>query len=70
MTFIDKLQFYIEAYNGAPERRDNYNNLCDFLVDHADAIANLCETVSLYVNKINAPEDHPLRVALSKLEGL
>jgi len=40
------------------------------LANHAEAIADLCETVSLYVNKINAQADHPLRVALGKLEGL
>ena len=41
-----------------------------FLSNKDVEIADLCETVSLYVNKINAPADHPLRVALGKLEVL
>ena len=71
MTFAKELRGLIEQANsGSYDESDCQMEILYLLEDHAEAIADLCETVSLYVNKINAPADHPLRVALGKLEGL
>jgi len=67
-AFAKKLMQLIEIAEDG--NYDAERDLEDMLFDNVEAIADLCETVSLYVNKINAPADHPLRVALRKLEVL